>query len=81
MYNKSMNNLKELLKSKIALILEEARASKKDWRELIGFEVSINNVVYKNIGGGYNGNPWDCWLVKKGTLGKSKNTFIRIYAK
>jgi hypothetical protein len=74
-------NTKELLKSKISLILQQAKLEKRDWKELIGFEISINNVVYKNMGGVVNGNPWDCWLVKKGTLGKTKNTFIRIYAK
>ena len=31
--------------------------------------------------GGFNGNYWDLWLIKKGTEGKTKNTFIRIYLK
>lgn len=27
----------------------------------------------------FNGNPWDLWLIKKGTQGNTRKTFIRLY--
>lgn len=75
-----METLKGILNSKVQQILEEAKVKKKDWRESISFEIEINGSKFKNMYS-QNGNPWDCWLVKVGTLGRTKKTFLRIYAR
>lgn len=44
---------------------------------LNGFEIVTNKGVFENFGG-FNGNPFDLWLRKKGTKGQIKNTFWRV---
>lgn len=65
------------LKQKVQETLLQARQTKTHWRELIRFTVSIDGATWVNEGG-HNGNPWDLWLVKQGTAGKTRKTFRRI---
>lgn len=36
--------------------------------------------TWQNIGG-FNGNSFDLWLIKKGTKGRTNKTFVRLYLK
>lgn len=65
-------------KSEFALLerMYQHYVSNDPW-SFIGMELHTPAGTFVNIGG-FNGNPSDLWLVKKGTLGKTKNTFWRV---
>lgn len=44
---------------------------------LFDLEIKTNSGVFENKGG-FNGNHFDLWLIKKGTTGQTKKTFWRV---
>jgi hypothetical protein len=70
----------ETLTAIVSIILEQARKDQNDWRDWIGFAVTLNGVTYRNRGMD-NNNPWDLFLVKAGTQGATRKTGFRISLK
>lgn len=69
--------METILKNTVKKILTECRHEKIEWNKKIQFTIEIDGIKWKNYGGS-NGNPWDLWLIKIGTSGKTKKTFRRI---
>ena len=56
--------------------LHNAVKTGNKFEDLIVTESSTDR-KFENIGG-FNGNPWDLWLRKVGTMGATYKTFIRL---